>query len=127
MIHLRALRLPLPESDLDDEQLLDILASPLYLQEREASADRSRVCHSHREKSVSSASHFRTACRSVLTQKKAESRDRESISSGHQTDQGQDEALSRLSGSENAARLALEEQSGHLLADAKIGSIKTRM
>ena len=33
----------LPESDLDDEQIRTMLASPLYLQEREASADRSRV------------------------------------------------------------------------------------
>ena len=30
-------------SDLDDEQIRTMLASPLYLQEREASADRSRV------------------------------------------------------------------------------------
>ena len=34
------------ESDLDDKQILNMLASPLYLQEREASADRSRVYHS---------------------------------------------------------------------------------
>ena len=31
---------PPPESDLDDDQIRNILASPLYLQEREASADR---------------------------------------------------------------------------------------
>ena len=37
---------PPAESDLDDEQLRNVLASPLYLQEREASADRSRVYHS---------------------------------------------------------------------------------
>ena len=35
-----------PESDLDDEQKRNMLVSPLYLQEREASADRSRVYHS---------------------------------------------------------------------------------
>ena len=29
---------PLLESDLDDEQIRNLLASPLYLQEREASA-----------------------------------------------------------------------------------------
>ena len=29
-----------PESDLDDEQIRDMLASPLYLQEREARADK---------------------------------------------------------------------------------------
>ena len=31
------------ESDLDDEQIWTMRASPLYLQEREASADRPRV------------------------------------------------------------------------------------
>ena len=30
---------PPPESDLDDEQIRNMLASPLYLQEREVSAD----------------------------------------------------------------------------------------
>ena len=48
-----------PESDLDDEQVRNTPVSPLYLQKREASADRSRVYHSLREKSVSSSSHFR--------------------------------------------------------------------
>ena len=48
-----------PEWDLDDEQIRTLLASSLYLQEREASADRSRVYHSFRENSASSSSHFR--------------------------------------------------------------------
>ena len=48
-----------PESDLDDEQIRHMLASPLYLLEREASADRSRVYHSFTENSVISSSHFR--------------------------------------------------------------------
>ena len=52
---------PPPESDLDHEQIRNMLASPLYLQEREASADRPRVHHSFRENSVSSSSHFRTS------------------------------------------------------------------
>ena len=38
---------PLPDSDFDDEQLR-LLASPLYLQERRASAERSQVYHSER-------------------------------------------------------------------------------
>ena len=50
---------PPPESDLDDEQIRTMLASPLYAQERESSADRSRVYHSFRENSVSSSSHLR--------------------------------------------------------------------
>ena len=47
---------PPPDSDLDDEQIRALLAPPLYLQEREASADRSQVCHSVRENLVSSSS-----------------------------------------------------------------------
>ena len=50
---------PRPESDLDDEQIRNMLASPRYLLEREASADRSRVYRSFRENSVSSSSQFR--------------------------------------------------------------------
>ena len=49
---------PSPESDLDDEQIGTLLASPLYLQDREAGADRSRVCHSLRENSVSDREDF---------------------------------------------------------------------
>ena len=43
--------IPPPESGLDDEQVRNMLASPLYLHEREASADadRPRVSHSFRE------------------------------------------------------------------------------
>ena len=36
---------PLPESDVDDEQLRALVASPLYLQEREGNAERSKVYH----------------------------------------------------------------------------------
>ena len=50
---------PPPESDWDDEKIKNMLASPQYLQEREASTDRSRVYRSFRENSVSSSSHFR--------------------------------------------------------------------
>ena len=45
-----------PESDSDDDQLRPLLASPLYLQEREASAERSQVYHSERENLMSSSS-----------------------------------------------------------------------
>ena len=38
-----------PESDLDDEQLRALLTSPLCLQEREASAERSQAHHSEPE------------------------------------------------------------------------------
>ena len=45
-----------PEADLDDEQLRVLLASPLYLQERGASAERLHVCRCERENSMSSSS-----------------------------------------------------------------------
>ena len=45
-----------PESDFDDEQLRALLASPLYLQERGASAERSQVYRSERESLMSSSS-----------------------------------------------------------------------
>ena len=47
------------KSDLDDEQIRNMLASPLYSQEREAGADRPQVYHSCRETCVSSSSLFR--------------------------------------------------------------------
>ena len=47
---------PPPESDLDDEQIRALLTSPLYLQQREASAERSQVYHSARENLMSSCS-----------------------------------------------------------------------
>ena len=107
------------ESDLDDDQIRNMLASPLYLQEREASGDRSRV-------SVSSSSHFRESAgrpADVFSHKRKSSQeshsDREGIPLAHRAVRGENEALSRLSESENAARLALEEQGDHLLAEAK--------
>ena len=47
---------PPPESDLDDERIRALLASTLYLQEREASADRSQVYHPVKENLMSSSS-----------------------------------------------------------------------
>ena len=44
------------EADFDDELLLALLASPLCLQERGASAEQSQVYHSDRENLISSLS-----------------------------------------------------------------------
>ena len=114
------------ESDWDDEQIRNMLASPLYLQEREASADRSRLYHSSRENSVSSSSHFRESAgklAAVFSHKRKSSQeilsDREGVSSGRQPLQVKDEILFRFSGPEEAARLVLEEQRDHPLAEAK--------
>ena len=45
-----------PEGDLDHEELRTLLARPLYLQERGASAERSQVYHPERENLMSSSS-----------------------------------------------------------------------
>ena len=45
-----------PDSDLDAEQIRALLASPLYLKEREANAERSHVYHSERENLMFSSS-----------------------------------------------------------------------
>ena len=45
-----------PPEDLDDEQNRALLASPLYMQEREAHADRTQVYRSVRENLMSSSS-----------------------------------------------------------------------
>ena len=55
-LRVRPLSFHHPESDFDDEQLRALLASPLYLQERGASAERSQVYHSERENLISSSS-----------------------------------------------------------------------
>ena len=55
MTHRKSIATP-PESDVDDEQLRVLLAAPLYLQEREASAERSEVSHSERENLMSISS-----------------------------------------------------------------------
>ena len=44
---------PPPDTDLDDEQIRALLASPLHLQEREGNAGRSQVYHSERESLMS--------------------------------------------------------------------------
>ena len=46
---------PPPDSDFDDGQIRALLASPLYLQEREANAERLQVYHSVRENLMSSS------------------------------------------------------------------------
>ena len=104
---------PPPDSDLDDEQIRNVLASPLYSQEKEASADRSRVYHSFRENSVSSSSHFREGAgkpAAVFSHKRKWSQetlsDKEGISSGHQSVRGTDETLFRFSDPDEAAEIS---------------------
>ena len=120
-----------PESDWDDEQIRNLLASPLYLQKREASADRSRVYHSFSENSMSSSSHFRESAgkpAAVLSHKR-KSRpdtfsDRDGISSGHQPVQGKRDTVFSVSDPEEASTFVFEEHSDHLLAEAKSEILK---
>ena len=124
-----------PESDLDDEQIRIMLASPLYLQESEASADRftrlsllqrKTQCQVHltsREsagKLAAMFSHQKKSSQETLS-------DREGISSGHQPVQWKDETFFRFSDPEEAAilvLLVLDEQGDHLLAEAKSEILK---
>ena len=100
-----------PESYWDNDQIQNMLGSPLYLQEGEPSADRSRVYHSLRENSVSSSSHFEMAqgsllqCSHIKKSSQGIRSNREGISSRHQPVQGKDEILSGFSDTEEAARL----------------------
>ena len=48
-----------PESDLDDEQIRNMLASPLHFAGERSKCRPSRVYHSFKENSVFSSSHFR--------------------------------------------------------------------
>ena len=120
-----------PESDLDDDQIRNMLASPLYLQKRQASADRSRVYHFFQENSVSSSSRFRESAgklAAVFSHKRKSSQDtfsdRDCISSGLQTVQGKGESVFRFSDPEEAARTFLEERRDHQLAEAKSDILK---
>ena len=108
---------PPPNSDLGEEQVRDMLASPLYLQEREGSADRSRVCRSFRGNSVSGKTAAVFSHKGLSSQETLS--DRKGVSSGHQPVQGKDETFFRFSDPEDAARLVFEEQRDHLLAEAK--------
>ena len=97
----------------------------------EASADQSQVHQSFRENLVSSSSHFRKCAgkpAAVFSHKRKSSQetlsDREGVSSGHQPVQGKDEPEFRFSDPEEAARLVLEEQRDHPLAEAKSEILK---
>ena len=102
-----------PELDVDDDQIRNMLASPLCLQEKEVSADRPRVYYSFRENSVSSSSHFRESARkpaAVFSHTRKSSQetlsDREGVSSGHQPVQGKDETLFRFSDPERSREVS---------------------
>ena len=102
-------------SDLDDEQIRALLASPLYLQEREASADRSQVYHPARENLVSSSSQVPKSTWkpvALFSSKRKWSQeaisDREDCSSEHQQVPGSNEPPLRFSNPENSINHSLK-------------------
>ena len=114
---------PPPESDLDDEQIRALLASLLYLPEREASADRSQVYLSVREKLMSSSSQDPKSTRKPVALFSSKNRsnkekfsDREDSSSEHQQARGKNEPLFRFSHPENSVNSFLEEHRDYMLA-----------
>ena len=96
-----------PESDLDDKQIRDMLASPLYLQEREKEVQTNREFMTLTEKAMSSSSRFRASAvklAAMFSHKRKSSQeshsDRDGTPLAHRAGQGENEALSRLSESE---------------------------
>ena len=115
-----------PESDLDDEQIRALLASPLYMQEREANADRSQLYHSVREKNLMSGSsqvpksmERPVALFSTKNRSNQETYFDRRFSSGHQQVLGNSEPLFRFSHPDNSANSLLEGNRDHMLAEAK--------
>ena len=114
---------PLPESDLDDEQLRALLASPLYVQEQEASAEHSQVFHSERENLMSSSSHDPIGTGKLVALFSSHNRlnqetfsDREEFSLRHQQVFGSTESFFTLSHRANVAKSLLDGNRDHLLA-----------
>ena len=109
------------ESDFDDDQIRNMLASPLYLQEREASADRPRVDHSSRETlwqvHLTSEKVQGNLSQCSLKRKPSQVSDRAFPKDINQIEEKT--TLFRFSDPEAAARLVLEERQDHLLAEAK--------
>ena len=108
---------PAPESDFDDDQIRDMLASSLCRREKQVLTD---------HECTTPSSHFRESAEkpaAVFSHKRKSSQDtfsdREGISSVHQTVQGKGKSFFRFSDSEEAARTVLEEQRDRQLAAAK--------
>ena len=115
-----------PESDIDDEQLRALLASPLYLQEREAIAERSEVYHSERENLMSSSSQDPTSTGKPVAVFSSHNRlnrdtfsDRDEFSFRHQQVFGSNEPFIRFSNLANFAKSLLNGNRDHLLTEAR--------
>ena len=121
---------PPPESDLDDAQIREMLASPMYLQERDASADRPRVYHIVRENLMSSSSQDPKSTEkpvALFSSKTSRIKKRfptEDFSSEHQHVPGSTEPLLRFSHPENYVTSFLEEHRDYMVAEANSEILK---
>ena len=112
------------EADLDDEQIRSLLASPRYLPEREASAERSQVYHSEREGSMSSSSqglNFKGTGELVALCSHQNRLNHDAFSERQQLVHvlGSDESIFRFSNTVNVARSLLDGNRDHLLTQAR--------
>ena len=126
-------------SEVDERQSIGRPASPLLMQEREASAMPARIYHFTRESSMSRSSHIPSTRKPIPTHshKRKSSRDRRSVQEKHLTSeivrseqqevrdfqkfraeavQGEHEACSRLTEAEVHTGRLLEEQSNQVLS-----------
>ena len=99
------------EAYLDDEQIRILLASPRYLPEREANAERSQICHSGGDGLLSSSFQSLNFMGMALTSEKIESR-------------LANDSVFRDSNPANVAKSLLEGNRGHLLTQARTALMK---
>ena len=110
------------EADFDDEQLRALLASPLYMQEREASAERSQGYHSERESLMSSSSQDLTSTGKLVAVFSCQSRLNQDIfreTNLFDVVFGSTEPFFRFSNPANVAKCLLDGNRDHLLAEAR--------
>ena len=114
------------DSDWNDEQIRALLASPLYLQEREANAERSQVYHSARENLMSSSSQDPISTGRPVALFSSKNRlnqetfsDRENFPLGHQEVFGINEPFCRFSNPVTSPKSLLDGNRDHLLSQAR--------
>ena len=112
-----------PVSDSHDEQIRVLLASSLSLQEREANAKRSQVCHSEREHLMSSSSQDPISTGKLVALFSSKNglnqeafSDRKDGPFTHQQVFGSNELFFIFSNSANVTKSVLDGNGDHLLA-----------
>ena len=114
------------DSDLEDEQIRALLASPLYVQEREANAERSQVYHPERENLMSSSSQDGISTGRPVALFSGKNRlnqetfsDREDFLVRHRQFFGSNGPFFRFSNLVNVAKSLLDGNGDHMLAEAR--------